>query len=84
MLLKAVAGGGGKGHAAGKCGRENLTGAWRDAGSEAVNAFGDARLYMEKYLQHPRHIEIQILGDLHGNLFRLASANVPCSGGIKK
>ena len=39
-----------------------LASAWRDAASEAQNAFGDARLYMEKYLERPRHIEIQVLG----------------------
>ena len=50
---------------------EELDAAWRDAGSEASNAFGDGRLYIEKYLLRPRHIEIQILGDLHGNLFYL-------------
>jgi acetyl-CoA carboxylase biotin carboxylase subunit len=71
VLLKAVAGGGGKGMRLVASAGE-LDGAWRDAGSEAMNAFGDARLYMERYLQHPRHIEIQILGDLHGNLFYLA------------
>jgi acetyl-CoA carboxylase biotin carboxylase subunit len=71
VLLKAVAGGGGKGMRLVTSAGE-LDAAWRDAGSEAMNAFGDARLYMEKYLQHPRHIEIQILGDLHGNLFYLA------------
>jgi acetyl-CoA carboxylase biotin carboxylase subunit len=52
-------------------GADELAAAWRDAGSEAQNAFGDARLYIEKYLEHPRHIEMQILGDLHGNLFYL-------------
>jgi acetyl-CoA carboxylase, biotin carboxylase subunit len=71
VLLKAVAGGGGKGmrlvpRAA------DLESAWRDAGSEAMNAFGDPQLYIEKYLEHPRHIEIQILGDTHGNLVYLA------------
>jgi acetyl-CoA carboxylase biotin carboxylase subunit len=46
--------------------------AWRDAGSEATNAFGDGHLYIEKYLVHPRHIEIQILADMHGNIVYLA------------
>jgi acetyl-CoA carboxylase, biotin carboxylase subunit len=49
-----------------------IEGAWRDAGSEATNAFGDGRLYIEKYLEHPRHIEIQILADTHGNIVYLA------------
>jgi acetyl-CoA carboxylase biotin carboxylase subunit len=70
VLLKAIAGGGGKGmrmvHA-----ESELASAFRDAGSEALNAFGDARLYVEKLLLHPRHIEIQVLGDLHGNVVYL-------------
>jgi acetyl-CoA carboxylase biotin carboxylase subunit len=67
VLLKAVAGGGGKGMRL--VDREaDLAGAWRDASSEALNAFGDGRLYLEKYLVRPRHVEIQILGDAHGNL----------------
>jgi acetyl-CoA carboxylase, biotin carboxylase subunit len=65
VVLKAVAGGGGKGMRLIE--REaDLEGAWRDAASEAKNAFGDERLYLEKYLLRPRHIEIQVLGDHHG------------------
>jgi acetyl-CoA carboxylase biotin carboxylase subunit len=48
-----------------------LAGAWRDASSEARNAFGDGRLYLEKYLLKPRHIEIQVLADRHGNIVYL-------------
>jgi acetyl-CoA carboxylase, biotin carboxylase subunit len=48
-----------------------MAGAWRDAGSEALNAFGDARLYLEKYVDRPRHIEIQILGDAQGHILHL-------------
>jgi acetyl-CoA carboxylase biotin carboxylase subunit len=70
VLLKAVAGGGGKGMRLVQSEAE-FAAAWRDAGSEALNAFGDARLYLEKYLVHPRHIEIQILGDLHGHIVYL-------------
>jgi acetyl-CoA carboxylase biotin carboxylase subunit len=71
VLLKAVAGGGGKGMRLVARASE-IDGAWRDAGSEATNAFGDGRLYIEKYLEHPRHIEIQILADTHGNIVYLA------------
>jgi acetyl-CoA carboxylase, biotin carboxylase subunit len=70
VVLKAVAGGGGKGMRRVNSEAE-LASAWRDAASEAQNAFGDGRLYLEKYLQRPRHIEIQILGDLHGNVIHL-------------
>src|SRR4029077_6643464 len=48
-----------------------MAAAWRDASSEARNAFGDARLYLEKYVDRPRHIEIQIFGDAHGHLVHL-------------
>jgi acetyl-CoA carboxylase biotin carboxylase subunit len=70
ILLKAVAGGGGKGMRLVGVPAE-LPSAWRDAGSEAHNAFGDPRLYIEKYLHRPRHIEIQVLGDAHGNVVHL-------------
>jgi acetyl-CoA carboxylase biotin carboxylase subunit len=70
ILLKAVAGGGGKGMRT-VANAQELPAAWRDAGSEALNAFGDARLYMEKYLDQPRHIEIQIFGDHRGNVIYL-------------
>jgi acetyl-CoA carboxylase biotin carboxylase subunit len=70
ILLKAVAGGGGKGMRL-VAATSELSGAWRDAGSEALNAFGDGRLYLEKYLLRPRHIEIQIFGDAHGNFIHL-------------
>ncbi len=70
VVLKAVAGGGGKGMRSVE--REpELAGAWRDASSEAQNAFGDGRLYLEKYLLKPRHIEIQVLADQHGNVVYL-------------
>ena len=70
VLLKAVAGGGGKGMRVVAADSE-MPGAWRDAASEALNAFGDARLYLEKYVDRPRHIEIQILGDAHGHIVHL-------------
>ncbi len=70
VLLKAIAGGGGKGMRLVASAAEFASG-WRDAGSEALNAFGDARLYLEKYLLRPRHIEIQILADSHGRVVSL-------------
>jgi acetyl-CoA carboxylase, biotin carboxylase subunit len=70
VLLKAVAGGGGKGMRLVPADSE-MAGAWRDASSEALNAFGDARLYLEKYVERPRHVEIQILGDAHGHIVYL-------------
>ena len=70
VLLKAVAGGGGKGMRVVES-EVGLAGAWRDATSEAQNAFGDGRLYLEKYLERPRHVEIQVLGDEQGHLLYL-------------
>lgn len=70
VLLKAVAGGGGKGMRLVSADSE-MAAAWRDAASEAHNAFGDARLYLEKYVDRPRHIEIQIFGDAHGRIVYL-------------
>jgi acetyl-CoA carboxylase, biotin carboxylase subunit len=70
VLLKAVAGGGGKGMRVVTRDPE-FASAWRDASSEALNAFGDARLYLEKYLEKPRHVEIQILADAHGRVVSL-------------
>jgi acetyl-CoA carboxylase, biotin carboxylase subunit len=70
VLLKAVAGGGGKGMRLVHSDAE-FESAFRDAASEAMNAFGDARLYLEKYLDRPRHIEIQIFADAHGRVVSL-------------
>ncbi len=70
VLLKASAGGGGKGmrvvHRS-----EEFVAAVRGARSEAKAAFGDDRLYVEKYLPHPRHIEIQVLADQYGHAIYL-------------
>jgi len=70
VLLKAVAGGGGKGMRLVHSDAE-FDSAFRDASSEAMNAFGDDRLYFEKYLVRPRHIEIQIFADAHGRVVSL-------------
>jgi acetyl-CoA carboxylase biotin carboxylase subunit len=70
VLLKAIAGGGGKGMRVVATEAE-FTAAWRDAASEALNAFGDARVFVEKYLIGPRHVEIQIFADAHGRVVSL-------------
>jgi acetyl-CoA carboxylase biotin carboxylase subunit len=70
VLLKAVAGGGGKGMRV-VAKDADLTAAFRDAGSEAANSFDDDRLYLEKYLEKPRHVEVQILADAHGRVVSL-------------
>jgi acetyl-CoA carboxylase biotin carboxylase subunit len=70
VLLKAIAGGGGKGMRVVQTDAD-MASAWRDASSEALNAFGDGRLYLEKYLARARHIEIQVIADAHGNFVYL-------------
>jgi acetyl-CoA carboxylase biotin carboxylase subunit len=70
VLLKAVAGGGGKGMRLVYSDAE-FDSAFRGASSEAMNAFGDARVYLEKYLERPRHVEIQIFADAHGRVVSL-------------
>jgi acetyl-CoA carboxylase, biotin carboxylase subunit len=70
VLLKAVAGGGGKGMRI-VSNDAAFAGAWRDAASEALNAFGDPRVFLEKYLVGPRHIEIQVFADAHGRVVSL-------------
>ncbi len=66
VLIKAAAGGGGKGmKVAGS--EDELEESFRLAKGEARAAFGNDEMYMEKYLQKPRHIEVQLLGDTHGN-----------------
>jgi acetyl-CoA carboxylase, biotin carboxylase subunit len=67
VVLKAVAGGGGKGMRLVERDAD-FAGSWRDAASEAQNAFGDERLYLEKYLLRPRHVEIQVIADTHGRV----------------
>jgi acetyl-CoA carboxylase biotin carboxylase subunit len=70
VLLKAAAGGGGKGMRLVKAEAE-VDAAFQAARSEAQKAFGDGSVYVEKYLQRPRHIEIQILADRHGRVVAL-------------
>jgi acetyl-CoA carboxylase biotin carboxylase subunit len=70
LMLKAAAGGGGKGLRLVGSAAELLSAAQR-ARSEAMSAFGDDRVYLEKALVRPRHIEIQVLADQHGNAVHL-------------
>lgn len=70
VMLKASAGGGGRGMRI-VWQEDELEKAYLSASSEASNAFGDGSMYMEKYIQNPRHIEFQILGDAYGNIVHL-------------
>ena len=70
VMLKATAGGGGKGMRLVR-GEEDLRSSLRMAKSEAKSAFSNDSIYIEKYIENPRHVEIQILGDRHGNYVHL-------------
>ncbi len=70
VMLKPAAGGGGKGMRIVR-GSNDLERDFDAARSEAAAAFGDDRLFIEKFIEHPRHIEVQILGDRFGNLIHL-------------
>jgi acetyl-CoA carboxylase biotin carboxylase subunit len=70
VLIKAAAGGGGKGMRLVTAEAE-LAAAFEGARREATSAFGDGTVYLEKAIQRPRHIEIQVFGDHHGNLVHL-------------
>ena len=67
VILKAAAGGGGRGMRVARDERE-LAGAYETARAEAEKAFGNSDVYLERYLEGPRHIEFQVFGDSHGNL----------------
>ena len=68
VMIKAAEGGGGRGmrevHRA-----EDFAKAFQTARNEALQAFGSASVYVEKLIQHPRHIEFQVLGDKHGTVW---------------
>ncbi|MDE7539763.1 acetyl-CoA carboxylase biotin carboxylase subunit [Gluconobacter sphaericus] len=67
VLIKAAAGGGGRGMKVAMT-ADDIEEAWSVARAEARAAFGNDEVYLEKYLNRPRHIELQILGDAHGNV----------------
>ncbi len=67
IIVKASAGGGGRGMRVARNQKELLEG-MKSAASEAQAAFGNAAIFLEKYIENPKHVEVQILGDQHGNL----------------
>jgi acetyl-CoA carboxylase biotin carboxylase subunit len=70
VIIKAAAGGGGKGMRV-AAEPEDFTRSFQLARSEALSAFGSGDVYVEKYLERPRHVEFQIMGDRHGNVIHL-------------
>ncbi|CAH1001603.1 Biotin carboxylase [Neolewinella maritima] len=71
VMIKATAGGGGKGMRI-VTRREDFVKLWDSARAEAKASFGNDGIYMEKYIVQPRHIEIQVIGDQHGNVVHLS------------
>jgi len=71
VILKATAGGGGRGMRI-VWKEEDLENAWDSARQEAAAAFGNDGMYMEKYIEEPRHIEIQVIGDQYGRVVHLS------------
>ncbi|MCK0160562.1 pyruvate carboxylase [Allomuricauda sp. F6463D] len=70
IMLKASSGGGGRGMRVIRT-QEDLEKAYPEARREALNAFGDDTVFLEKYVENPKHIEIQIMADMHGNIVHL-------------
>ena len=70
MIVKATAGGGGRGMRVIRT-AEELPNLFHSAQAEAATAFGNGELYMEKFIERPRHIEFQVLADEHGNVISL-------------
>src|SRR5207248_5675653 len=70
VILKAKAGGGGRGMRVCRS-EEELPGLYQAASSEAASAFGNGELYMEKFIERPRHIEFQVLADSYGKVVSL-------------
>ncbi len=70
IMVKAAAGGGGRGMRVVRV-EEEFTKAFSEAKNEAKNAFGDDTIFLEKFIEDPKHLEVQLLGDTHGNLVHL-------------
>ena len=76
VMLKATAGGGGKGIRKVE-NRDEMEKLYTAAQTEAITSFGNGDLYLEKFIEKPRHIEIQIIGDTHGNVAHLGGTPLP-------
>ncbi len=83
VIIKATAGGGGKGMRAVHT-EAALLNAWRVTRNESLAAFGDDSVYMERYLEQPRHVEFQILADQHGNVIHLGDRDCSMQRGHQK
>lgn len=70
VIIKAAAGGGGRGMRVVRSDQDLKT-EFEEARSEAITAFGDGTIFLEKFIENPKHIEVQLLGDRHGNIVHL-------------
>lgn len=83
VIIKAASGGGGKGMRIVRD-PEDFIGTLKIASSEALASFNDGTVYLEKYLENPRHVEIQIVGDSHGNVIHLGERDCSCQQNHQK
>ncbi|MED5407446.1 MAG: biotin carboxylase N-terminal domain-containing protein, partial [Pseudomonadota bacterium] len=83
VIIKSTAGGGGKGMRVVHT-EAALLNAWRLTRNESLAAFGDDSVYMERYLEQPRHVEFQILADHHGNVIHLGDRDCSMQRGHQK
>jgi acetyl-CoA carboxylase biotin carboxylase subunit len=83
VILKAVAGGGGRGVAVVRT-REELAQTFRETRAHAAAVFGDDRLYVERFVEDARHIEVQVLCDQHGNAVHLGERDCSVQRGYQK
>lgn len=83
LMLKASAGGGGRGMAVVNEAAD-LERRFQTSRSEALQAFGDGRLYLERYVARARHVEVQIIADTHGNVIHLGERDCSCQRRYQK
>jgi pyruvate carboxylase len=83
VILKAAAGGGGRGMRV-VYSEKDLEREYYNARNESKKAFGIDDIFIEKYLERPKHIEVQILADKYGNIVHLYEGTVPCRDGTRR
>ncbi len=82
-LVKAAAGGGGRGMRIVRS-AEELAGAIEASSREALSAFGDGTVFVEPYIERGRHVEVQMIGDKHGNVVHLGERSVRSSDATRR